>query len=815
MSNFLPLPWLRRGLSWLPAVLLALPALAQVDTYQFAPSTGAFAPLPAVATDVPVLLADDQVSGVLPLGFSFVYDGTAYTTFLASSNGFLSFNAASGYNLTNTLSTASANTEKPLVAPLWDDLDGREPTARASYQTTGAAPNQVFTFEWLNWKRYFNTGAGFSMQVKLYQGSGRIEFVYRHEAGTVTGASASIGLAGPVTGTTPSDFLSLNSSGAAPIASGTSETSSLADSPATGQIYTFLPPTPSACPTPRGLTGVGTSATSASLSWTVAAGTGPFTVQYGPAGFNPALPSSGTNAYTTLVGVTGTSVAITGLTGGGAYQFFVTQVCGGAAGSSARSNGGSFILNDEPCGSGALTIANTCTPTNGTTQGATTTAPNGYSNPSTVCSNSSNNTPFDVWYSFTTAATGPTSTAVRIRVSGAAEMVRGFSGASCTGPFAELGCVSTNFSTPTTPDLDLANLLPSTTYYVAVSNASSFQPVLGPFTICATPVPNCPEPSAFTTGTLTNTTAQISWSNGGGGTGSTYTVTYGLAGFTPPVGGTVLTGITTTSTTLTALQPNTAYEVYIQQICGGFNGSSTVGGPFGFATPLTVPTNDDPCGAIALGNGTVVSSTNVGSTTSLQNGINLPACSPANAPKDVWFSFTAAQTASALTLTGTAAGMVRVFTAPDCANGPFVQLVGGCASSGANNTGVAGLALTSLTAGQRYYVAVSGYGSSNATGTFTLSATNVLLANRTQADTEALLVYPNPSNTGHLTLRLASASGVRQAVLFNSLGQIVLRETLTGATTEHSFSTRALPTGLYTLRVSQGQQTFTRKVVLE
>ncbi len=809
MSNLLLSSWLRRSLSWLPAVLLALPALAQVDTYQFTPSVGTFVPLPATATTVPNILADDQVSGVLPLGFSFVYDGTAFTSFLVSSNGFISFNPASGNALTNSLGTNASGTEKPLIAPFWEDLDGREPTARASYQTTGTAPNQVFTFEWLNWKRFGNgTGPSFSLQAKLYEGSGRVEFVYRRETGALSGTNASIGLAGAVVGTTPSDFLSLSDAGAAPTASGTVETNSIATSPATGQVYSFLPPAPSACPTPRGLTGVATAATSATLSWSVAAGTGPYTVQYGPAGFSPALPSSGTNAYTTLTGVTGTSVAVTGLTGGGTYQFFVTQVCGGAAGSSPISNAGSFILNNEPCGAGLLTIANTCTPTNGTTQGATTTPANGYSNPSTVCTNF-NSTPLDVWYSFTTAASGPTSTGVRIRVSGAAEVVRGFSGATCAGPFTELGCANSSFGTPATPDLDLTNLLPSTTYYVAVSNASSFSPVTGPFTICATPVPNCPAPAGFTTGTLTNTTAQISWS---GSTGGTYTVTYGPGGFTPPVGGTTLTGLTTPSTTLTNLQPNTAYDVYIQQICGGFNGSSTVAGPFGFSTPLTVPTNDDPCGAVTLGSA-VVSSTNVGSTTSLQNGINLPACSPANAPKDVWFSFTAAQTTSTLSLSGTAAGMVRVFTTPDCANGPFTQV--DCLSSGANNTGVASLALTGLTIGQRYYVAVSGYGSSNATGPFTIGATNTVLTARTQADTNALLVYPNPSNTGRLTLRLAPATGLRQAVLLNALGQTVLRETLPGTASEHSVSTRALPTGIYTLRVSQGGQVFTRKVVLD
>ncbi len=812
MRNFFSTSGLRRGLSWLPAVLLAAPAFAQVDTYSFTPSVSTFAPLPATATDVPAVLADDAVSGALPIGFSFVFDGAVSTQTWAGSNGWVSFNPASAavtfgplYN--NLLDDITNGDLKPLAAAYWDDLDGRDPGARASYLTTGTAPNRVFTMEWLNWKRFGGTGVGLSFQIKLYETSNRVEFVYRPASAPLSNASASIGLAGAVAAGSTT-FLSLDSPGTSPVASSTVETTTISAVPAAGQVYAFAPAAPAACPTPRGLRATPTSATAATLTWTVASGTGPFTVQYGPAGFNPALPSSGSNSYTTLTGVTGTSTSVTGLSGGGAYQFYVTQVCGGAAGSSVRSNAGSFILNNEPCGAGILPVNNTCTQVSGTTQGASTTVPNGYANPGSCGFNS---TPLDVWFSFTTAATGPTSSAVRISVTGSgAQVVRAFSAAACTGPFTDVGC-QTATTGSAVPDLDLTSLQPSTTYYVSVSNSSSFQPALGPFTICASPVPNCPIPVGLSAGTLTNTTAQISW--GGGTAGSTYTLIYGAPGFSPATGGTTITGVTTSTATLTGLQPNTSYEVYVQQVCGGFNGSSTLAGPLSFATPLTVPLNDNPCGAITLSNGTTTGS-NVGSTTSLQPGISLPACSPSAAPKDVWFAFTAAQSTSTLTLTGTAAGMVRAYTAPDCANGPFALLANGCASSGANNVGVPSLALAGLTAGTRYYVAVSGYGSSNATGSFTISATNVL-ATRALANTDALLVYPNPTSTGQLTLRLAPAAGPRQATLLNALGQMVRREALTGTATEYTLSTRQLPAGVYTLRVSQNGETLTRKVVLE
>ena len=76
-----------------------------------------------------------------------------------------------------------------------------------------------------------------------------------------------------------------------------------------------------------------------------------------------------------------------------------------------------------------------------------------------------------------------------------------------------------------------------------------------------------------------------------------------------------------------------------------------------------------------------------------------------------------------------------------------------------------------------------------------------------------LSVYPNPSNTGSLTLRLdAPAAGT--ATLYNALGQPVLSQAL-AAGAEATLPVRGLAAGLYTLRVQTGGAVLTRKVVLE
>ncbi|MBO0356419.1 right-handed parallel beta-helix repeat-containing protein [Hymenobacter sp. BT186] len=222
------------------------------------------------------------------------------------------------------------------------------------------------------------------------------------------------------------------------------------------------------------------------------------------------------------------------------------------------------------------------------------------------------------------------------------------------------------------------------------------------------------------------------------------------------------------------------------------------------------PNNDEPCTAIALGTGSITGS-NSGSSTSVQPGLlTAPSCSPASAPRDVWFTFTAASASRTLYLAGNPAGMVRVFSSPSCSAGPFTQVF--CQGSNLSNTSVGTVNITGLTSGQLYYVAVSGYGSNDFTGAFTISTTP--LSTRSSSNSAALSVFPNPSATGQLTLRLTELKGAGTVELVNALGQRVLAQPL-AATGEQQLSTRGLATGLYTLRVQVAGQVLTRKVVLQ
>lgn len=205
--------------------------------YAFSASAGAF-----TANAAPTVLhaagVDDAFFVGAPIGFTFNYGGcttTPYTTVNVSSNGVLSLgNGLTGTVANNLLTTT---TQGPLIAPLWDDL-AVGTGGSVNYKTTGVAGSRIFTVEWLNMKWGWSSTIAISFQAKLYETSGKIEFIYRQEAGGTSSPSASIGINGAAAG----DFYSLNGTGASPVAVYGTETLNLSSKPATGQVYSWTLP---------------------------------------------------------------------------------------------------------------------------------------------------------------------------------------------------------------------------------------------------------------------------------------------------------------------------------------------------------------------------------------------------------------------------------------------------------------------------------------------------------------------------------------------------------------------------------------------
>ena len=230
------------------------------STYQFSAVSGSYSAIAGTTityTDggfgVPT---DEGYAAAIPIGFTFNYNGINYTTVNVSTNGFISFGGFTGVSYTNSLS-GGPTTGRPILAALWDDMDNGGPS---SYTTSGTAPNRVFTVQWTG--VYWNWSAAatsMSFQIKLYETTNVIEFVYQQLGGAVEDPAgqgdlgASIGITATATGA--GNYLSLSDASAAPTVSSTVATNSILTKPATGQIYRWTPWFYAHCPASANYTG--------------------------------------------------------------------------------------------------------------------------------------------------------------------------------------------------------------------------------------------------------------------------------------------------------------------------------------------------------------------------------------------------------------------------------------------------------------------------------------------------------------------------------------------------------------------------------
>ena len=214
-------------------------ALAQVN-YTFSAVSGTFTALTgATAPGLTGGNLDDGWYDNIPIGFTFTYNSIDYTAISAATNGCFVFGPTLSGNpmMTNNL---TVGTPRPVIAPLWDDEEVNASTGVFSYKTEGTSPNRIFTAEWLNMEwNYSAAGPVISFQVKLYEATKVVEFIYRQEANPVNSGSASIGITAVDIGA--GNFLSLDGTGTSPNVSSTIETNNLSTAPASGQIYRFTP----------------------------------------------------------------------------------------------------------------------------------------------------------------------------------------------------------------------------------------------------------------------------------------------------------------------------------------------------------------------------------------------------------------------------------------------------------------------------------------------------------------------------------------------------------------------------------------------
>lgn len=175
----------------LALVVLLLPgtdAFSTMQDYAFTVGTGSEVDMSKAQTIIKPGVAS-STSEVYDIGFKFEFDGTVYSTFSASSSGVLGLGKSTVTSAYDELFEKSST--YPIIAPFWDYLitNGNG----VGYLLTGKTGSQVLTIQWEATPAKASTkGETFKFQVRLYEGTNKIEFWY----GTMTQRTSTKGKIG-------------------------------------------------------------------------------------------------------------------------------------------------------------------------------------------------------------------------------------------------------------------------------------------------------------------------------------------------------------------------------------------------------------------------------------------------------------------------------------------------------------------------------------------------------------------------------------------------------------------------------------------
>ncbi len=745
---------LKRAGRLLPVALLPFAAYSQALNYSPTNAVnvaGTYTDLGTTGTAIATANNDDANSAAQSIGFTFSFNGATFTQFVLSTNGFIKLGATapSAANLflcnvagcTNVDPVTSPNAaDVNLVMPFNFDLQqGTGGTAEYRVATTGTAPNRVCTIQWKNVSDKPDTAPtptqydNFSFQAKLYETSNNVEFVY----GTATAS----------TGTAVSRFpiVGIKGSGSA-----------------NGQT-------------------VLANKTTGAAAWS-------------------------------------TSVFITGNYTGTTHNF--RNAAPPDAGRTYRFVPGTVVVttppNDDCAAATTLTAGATCTTVNSTNTNAT-------NSPATVPAATCGTAGPDVWFAITVPANGAvTVTTSASTATGANQLtdtvLQLYSG-TC-GSLVAIGC-SDDIPTSAYSQVSLTGLTAGSTIYARVFGYSN---ATGDFAVCATS-PSCLPVSNVAVGNLTTTGATISFTAPSGAT--SYTVTYTPAGGTAT---TVTPAPTASPITLTGLTAATSYTVTIATNCGASAATAVTTTFRTLGTAYCVTGLGGSCGGTDITAVAITSTTlNATGLTCTSGGTPAQAYTsyPATGVNTALLNVGTTYTISVTTPVGSSiTAWVDYNRNLNYEPNEFVLL-----TANSTTTTVTGSLIVPANAvlgqtGLRVRTRLSGNpnGAGDACTSFGSGEAKdftVTLRNGTGTRNDALAatvgLFPNPAHQNFQLTVPAGSLHAATATLRNTLGQVVQSRQLSlpvsGGTAE--FNVSSLAAGVYTLTLKSGNDFIVKRVVVE
>ena len=625
---------------------------AQAQALNYAPSTasnlaGTYTDIATVASSTVIVTAntDDDNSAAQPIGFTFNFNSTAFTQFVLNTNGLIRLGSIAPASAMAFSPFAQAPESGPvsgnnaadinLIAPFNLDL-GPGTGGGTEYRvvTTGTAPNRVCTIQWKNVADKPQAASAtvatiiatqldnFSFQVKLYETTNTVEFVYG-TATASTGVSNAKYAAVGIKGSLPaSSVLATKASTAAWAATtfvvgpylaptaGNAHNVRLSALPDAGRTYRFAP-TPNSDAAVTVVYTLGKIASPAALPHAVRA----------------VVTNTGVVAQTNL----DVTLSVTG-----ANTFADTKrVATLAAGASTTVTFASYPAT-LVAGTNNLTVnvpADGNNTNNTATYGQLVTANRvSYTDPATATTlgvglgNAIFTSKYtlaaataisDVVVTFAAAAAGATNTApyqvVIYEASGAgglpgpllytsATQNRTSAGGAVTTAVPNVAVPASFFigiketsATNVAVAYQVENPIRPGTFYYTTDGAvwTDFINVTPKARVAlefGTITPNCAPPTALAVSNVTASGATVTFTVPATGT-TNYEILYGPTGFNVTTGGTLVTA-TTSPVVLTGLNSATVYQVYVRSNC-------TAGGSSSYTSAVTFTTQCNPNPAVS------------------------------------------------------------------------------------------------------------------------------------------------------------------------------------------------------------------------
>ncbi|GGD16721.1 fibronectin type III domain-containing protein [Flavobacterium orientale] len=585
---------------------------AQLGVYEFTQSTSTYTEitggtlLGTETTDDQRFLNPDVLAGGFdltgpgfPIGFDFTFNGEVYDRFAVNANGWISLGksaltpsvnngSSSAYTPINSVAVITPEDLTARIAGLGKDIQAQV-GATLRIETIGTAPNRELVVQWKNYKKFGTNGEGdnFNFQIRLIETSNEVKIIYGSFVSNANLAQTfQVGLRGA-----PSNLATnFNSRSSSTDWSATNQSVDAAGSilmnnlifPSNGLTYTFSIPD---CPPPSGLVTTNLTTNSATINWNPLTPT-PTTYEYFVSTSNASPVGSGTTT-------TDTNAAIISLSQNTTYYVFLRSNC--ASETSQWYLAGTFktlcdgvadyIQTFEGIPTGVGTLPD-CWSRAGTSA-------NVYNTTASVAPMSP---PNRLYMNISATTTAYAIVAPFSNLQADTHRFKFKAYATAAGKILQVGYFTNPADVSTFVSLEDYQM-PSTT--AATATEFTLVPTNVPvgvsqlvFTIfpgTATTIyiddikwevnSTCVEPTALSAVSISNTSANLTWTPGGSET--SWDIQWGLQNFTLG-SGTIVSGVSNPHT-LINLTENTSYKYYVRAVCDG-NVLSPWAGPFIFKT---------------------------------------------------------------------------------------------------------------------------------------------------------------------------------------------------------------------------------------